>query len=66
MKYSIQLDDLSYDGKQLLIPSYWADSIAGFISGTKSLSKADSIDRAQLLEFLNEVSDYESSPDRGN
>lgn len=66
MKYDIELGDLSYNGKQLLIPSYWASSIAQFISGGKSMSKADSVDRTRLLEFLNEVADYEGSPDRGN
>ena len=56
----IQHDDLKYDGKNIIIPSYWLDSICEFIKN-HDLSKeteADIEDYKAFRLFLWDIQEY--------
>lgn len=60
MKSSVKLyvkkDDLSYDGKTLLIPSYWTETMLDMLNN--KVEPEDLQDAQLLKDFLNEVLDY--------
>lgn len=60
MKTIIKTDDLTFDGKNLVIPSYWSDSLADYIKhvDANKLSEFDKPDFELLKEFLDKVNDY--------
>lgn len=56
----IQRDDLKYDGKNLIIPSYWAGSLQDFVSAVNinSIPEADRQDLNQFKDFLFDIEEY--------
>lgn len=67
MKSSVKLyvkkDDLSYDGKMLLIPSYWTETMLDMLNN--KVEPEDLQDAQLLKDFLSEVLDYNCDR-RGN
>jgi len=64
-KYFVQSDDLKYDGKNLIIPSYWVDNLCDYITNTDihDLSDADKEDYKLFKLFLYDVQEFKN---RGN
>jgi hypothetical protein len=58
----IRVDDLKYDGKNIVIPSYWADSIYDYMRQVKTsgLADADIDDFNSFMDFITKVTDYKS------
>lgn len=56
-KKVIQVDDLIFDGKSLIIPSYWTDCVLDYISNfnQSSVTQADSEDFVNFKKFLTKV-----------
>jgi len=56
----IQRDDLKYDGKNLIIPSYWVGSLQDFVSAVNinSIPEADRQDLNQFKDFLFDIEEY--------
>jgi len=58
-KYPIVVDDLKYDGKNLVIPSYWAESILDFVEDSKlEHGDADYEDLKSFRNFLSDIVKY--------
>lgn len=68
MKTVIKTDDLVYDGKNIIIPSYWSDSLSDFIQhvNVNELNEFDKPDFELLVKFLTEVNDHKSNRPHGN
>ena len=66
-KSVIRSDDLMYDGKNIIIPSYWVDSLNDFLylakENAQGLSEGDLEEYMQLRNFLDDVQEYNN---RGN
>lgn len=64
-KYPIQSDDLKFDGKNIIIPRYWVDSLCDYIKNADihDLSDADKDDYKLFKLFLWDVQEYKN---RGN
>lgn len=61
----IQTDDLKFDGTNLIIPSYWASTLADFIK-TIDESKIQEDDKADLDTLKSFIFDVEFSKNSGN
>ena len=61
----IQHDDLKYDGKNLIIPSYWLDSICEYIKN-HDLSKETEADVEDYKLFRNFLWDIQEYNNQGN
>ena len=61
-KYTIQSDDLKYDGKNIIIPSYWVDNLCDYIKNADIhyLSDADKEDYKIFKLFLYDVQEYKN------
>lgn len=64
-KAVIQHDDLKYDGKNLIIPGYWANTIAEYIKNINENQIAED-DREDLETFKSFIFDVEYSKNEGN
>jgi Family of unknown function (DUF5522) len=64
-KYFIQHDDLKYDGKNLIIPGYWANTISEYIKNLDE-SKIAEDDKQDLETFKNFIFDVEYFKNSGN
>jgi hypothetical protein len=64
-KVVVKNDDLVFDGKNLVVPSYWVSSISDFIKDVdeNSIDEADREDFKQFKRFLFDVEDFTN---RGN
>lgn len=61
----VKVDDLSFDGKQLNIPSYWTSTILDIVNGKST--EDDVEDFNTFKEFLSKVEDYiEEQNNSGN
>jgi hypothetical protein len=58
----VRSDDLTYDGNNIVIPSYYVNSIIEYIENfnTTSLSEADCEDYNDFKEFLQQVQTYKN------
>lgn len=58
----IESDDLHFDGKSLIIPSYWVGSILDYIKNfnTDMISEADAQDFDSFKAFLESVEDFKN------
>jgi len=58
----IKHDDLSFNGREMTIPSYWASSLDDYISKVdrNSIAEADRQDFDQFKSFLFDVMEYSS------
>lgn len=56
----IKHDDLSFDGRTITIPSYWAGSLDDYISKVdrNSIAEADRQDFDQFKSFLFDIIEY--------
>lgn len=63
VKKVIQVDDLIFDGNNLIIPSYWTDCVLDYISNfnQSSVTQADSEDFISFKKFLTEVQKNKNS-----
>ena len=61
----IQHDDLKYDGKNLIIPSYWASTIAEYLKNVNENKIAED-DKQDLETFKSFIFDVEYSKNEGN
>jgi hypothetical protein len=61
----IQHDDLKYDGKNLIIPGYWANTIAEYLKSIDE-SKIAINDKEDLETFKSFIFDVEYSKNEGN
>ena len=61
-KSVIRNDDLVYDGKNIIIPSYWVSSLCEFMylaaQSIQTLPEGDQEDFKQLESFLEDVEEY--------
>lgn len=64
-KTVIQHDDLKFDGKNLIIPGYWANTIAEYLNALDE-SKINPDDKQDLLTFKDFIFDVESIKNEGN
>lgn len=64
-KILIQSDDLKFDGKNIIIPSYWASSISEYIKNYnfEGENVADIEDFKSFRKFLWDIEEYKN---RGN
>lgn len=62
-KVVIQSDDLIFDGKNIVIPSYYASVIYDYLSyvDQNSLQDADKVDYFDFLEFIENVIDHKNN-----
>jgi len=58
--YPIQYDDLKFDGKNMIIPANWANSIHDFLRNvnTVNIDDVDQQDLHNLKEFIDQVASY--------
>lgn len=61
----VQHDDLKFDGKNLVIPGYWASTIAEYIKSIDE-SKIAEDDKEDLETFKSFIFDVEYSKNQGN
>lgn len=61
----VQHDDLKFDGKNLVIPGYWASTIAEYIKSIDE-SKIAEDDKEDLETFKSFIFDVEYSRNQGN
>lgn len=61
-KYKIVSDDLKFDGKNIIIPSYWIDNLCDYIKNADihDLSDADKDDYKIFRKFLWDVQEYKN------
>ena len=59
-KAVVKNDDLVFDGKNLVIPSYWVSSIFHFVKDVNenSIDEADREDFKQFKDFLFDVEEF--------
>ena len=57
----VQTDDLKYDGKNLIIPSYWTETLLEFVSTpANTIDQNDTDDHITLVEFLTKVKESQN------
>jgi hypothetical protein len=58
----VQKDDLKYDGSNLVIPSYWTDSLFDFLArvNKEKIEPADLEDLSSLKHFLADVIEHKA------
>ena len=63
-KIVIQSDDLKFDGKNIIIPSYYASIISEYLNnvdvGTANFSDADYHDYLAFCSFFEAILDYKT------
>jgi len=61
-KYAVQSDDLKFDGKSVIIPSYYVDSLIDYLKATdlKGMNQADIEDFAMFKSFLYDVQNHKN------
>jgi hypothetical protein len=61
-KYPVQSDDLKFDGKSVIIPSYYVDSLIDYLKATSltGMSQADVEDFAMFKSFLYDIQEYKN------
>lgn len=61
-KYVVQADDLKFDGKNIIIPSYWISNLCDYIKNADihDLSDADKEDYKMFKKFLWDVEEYKN------
>lgn len=61
-KIVIQSDDLKFDGKNIIIPSYYCGVICDYLSlvDPKSLNDADKQDYLAFRRFFEDILDYKT------
>lgn len=61
-KYKIVSDDLKFDGKNIIIPSYWIDNICDYIKNADihDLNDADKDDYKIFKNFLYDIQEYKN------
>jgi len=61
-KIVIQADDLKFDGKNIIIPSYWVNSISEYIRNykTEGESQADIEEYKIFRSFLWDIEEYKN------
>ena len=68
-KYVIESDDLKFDGKNIIIPSYYADVISDYLANVDlkdmNLNEADFHDYLAFCSFFEAVIDYKAA-NQGN
>lgn len=64
-KIVVQQDDLKYDGKNLIIPSYWTSTLADFINKIDE-SKIAEEDREDLNTLKSFIFDVEYNKNQNN
>ena len=54
---SIQHDDLKFDGKHIIIPSYWAETLLDIVNNTKieNFDQDDLQDYTNLKNFIADI-----------
>ena len=59
-KVVVKNDDLVFDGKSVIIPSYWVGSISDFINNVdiNSINEADREDFKLFKDFLFDVEEF--------
>ena len=62
-KIVIQSDDLKYDGKNIIIPSYYAGVISDYLANvdTQSMNDADKHDFMAFSSFFEAILDYKQN-----
>lgn len=62
-KIVVQSDDLKYDGKNIIIPSYYAGVISDYLANvdTQSMNDADKHDFMAFSSFFEAIVDYKQS-----
>lgn len=61
----IQHDDLKYDGKNIIIPRYYVDSLIDYISDTNTSDLSDA-DKEDYTGFRNFLYDVQENKNQGN
>jgi len=61
-KYKIVSDDLKFDGKNIIIPSYWVSNLCDYIktADIHDLNDADKEDYKIFRKFLWDVEEYKN------
>jgi len=61
-KIIIQADDLKFDGKNVIVPSYWVDSLCEYIKNYKleGECQADIEDYKTFRNFLWDIQEYKN------
>ena len=62
-KVVLQSDDLIYDGKNIVIPSYYAGVIYDYLTyvNQNKMNDADKQDYFEFLRFIENILDYKQS-----
>lgn len=62
-KILIACDDLKFDGKNIIIPSYYYGCLLDYIKGydLDSQTKADAEDFLQFKKFLEDIEEYKAN-----
>jgi len=63
VKILIQHDDLKFDGKSIIIPSYYAGVIYDYLTHVdhKTLPEPDRIDYLDFLKFIEDILDHKQA-----
>lgn len=64
VKIYVKKDDLSFDGKTLLIPSYWAGTILDMLNN--KVEPEDLQDAQLLKDFISDVIDFKANTESLN
>lgn len=61
-RFFVQSDDLKFDGKNIIIPSYWVNSLCEYIKNynTDGESQADIEDYKSFRNFLWDIQEYKN------
>jgi hypothetical protein len=61
-KYPVVSDDLKFDGKNIIMPSYYAGLICDYLShvDTKGMNDADRNDYFAFAKFFEDFMDYKT------
>jgi hypothetical protein len=62
-KIVVQSDDLKYDGKNIIIPSYYAGVISDYLANvdTQAMNDADKHDFMAFSSFFEAILDYKNN-----
>jgi CRISPR/Cas system CSM-associated protein Csm2 small subunit len=62
-KIVVQSDDLKYDGKNIIIPSYYAGVISDYLANvdTQGMNDADQHDFMAFSSFFEAILDYKNN-----
>lgn len=67
VQYPVRHDDLKFDGDNIVIPSYWANSIHDFLFNVNksNIDVSDIEDLNSLKNFIADVVDYKTDKKEG-